>query len=348
MMELDRINQGLLNIIQRDFPLKERPFKKVGEKLGISEREVIERLEELKNKKYIRFIGAILNTVSLGFNNLLVAFKVDSKGIDKAAEVVNSHPGVSHNYQRNDKYNLWFTIAVPIDIDIKKTVEILSNLSKVKRYLLLPALKIYKIGVILDALEENKGQILKEEVVPAINKNISAEISPMEKKVIEQIQNSIPLVSEPFKYFSSKLNLSPTEFLEIINNLIRKGVIRRFGAIISHRKLGYKYNVMAVWEVPEQKVDECGRKISSFKAVTHCYQRPVYPDWPYSLYSMIHCRSEDNCRLIIKEILKETRIKNYKLLLSKKEYKKKRLRYFSDEFYRWEEEYQKICKPWKF
>jgi DNA-binding Lrp family transcriptional regulator len=342
MMELDKINQDLLNIIQQDFPLKERPFKEIGKKLGISEKEVIKRLKELKSKKYIRFIGAIINTVSLGFNNLLVAFEMNPEEIDKAAEIVNSHPGVSHNYRRNDKYNLWFTIATPKDINIKKTVEILSNLSKAKKYLLLPALKIYKIGVILDASVKKRGRLFKEEVIPSIKKNISTEISPVEKKVIKQIQNSIPLVQEPFKYLSSKLNLSSIEFLEIINNLIKKGIIRRFGAILSHRKLGYKYNVMAVWEVPEERVDECGKKISSLKAVTHCYKRPIYPDWPYSLYSMIHCRSKDECNLIINMILKETGIKNYKLLLSKKEYKKKRLKYFSDEFYKWEEKYYKM------
>ncbi|MCP2604969.1 AsnC family transcriptional regulator [Candidatus Aminicenantes bacterium AH-873-B07] len=338
-MKLDRINQKLLNIIQQDFPLKERPFKEIGKKLGISEKEVIERLKELKSKKYIRFIGAIINTVSLGFSNLLVAFEVNPREIDKAAEIVNSHPGVSHNYKRNDKYNLWFTIATPGDINIKKTVEILSNLSQAKRYLLLPALKIYKIGVILNASMGNKKQVLKEDIIPPIEKKVSVDISSMEERVIEEIQKSIPIIQEPFKYLSSKLNLSSIKFLEIIDNLIEKRIIRRFGAILSHRKLGYKYNVMAVWEVPEERVDECGKKISSFKAVTHCYKRPIYPEWPYSLYSMIHCRSKDECNLIIKLILKETGIKNYKLLFSKKEYKKKRLKYFSDEFYKWEEKY---------
>ncbi|MCP2520108.1 AsnC family transcriptional regulator [Candidatus Aminicenantes bacterium AC-335-A11] len=340
MMKLDRINQDLLNIIQQDFPLVERPFKKIGKKLKLSEEEVIERLKELKSKEYIRFIGAIINTASLGFNNLLVAFEIDPEEIDKAAEIINSHPGVSHNYKRNDKYNLWFTIATPKNIDIKKTIEILRNLSKAKRYLLLPALKIYKIGVILDVSEKRRKRVLKERVVPLMKKNISVEISPIEKKIIEEIQNSIPLTKEPFRYFSSKLNLSSAEFLEIINNLIKKGIIRRFGAILSHRKLGYVHNIMAVWEVPEQKVDECGKKISSFKAVTHCYKRPIYPDWPYSLYSMIHCRSKDECNLIVNMILKETGIKNYKLLLSEKEYKKKRLKYFSEEFYKWEKKYQ--------
>ncbi|MCP2604036.1 AsnC family transcriptional regulator [Candidatus Aminicenantes bacterium AC-708-M15] len=339
-MKLDRINQDLLNIIQQDFPLVERPFKKIGKKLKLSEEEVIERLKELKSKEYIRFIGAIINTASLGFNNLLVAFEIDPEEIDKAAEIINSHPGVSHNYKRNDKYNLWFTIATPKNIDIKKTIEILRNLSKAKRYLLLPALKIYKIGVILDVSEKRRKRVLKERVVPLMKKNISVEISPIEKKIIEEIQNSIPLTKEPFRYFSSKLNLSSAEFLEIINNLIKKGIIRRFGAILSHRKLGYVHNIMAVWEVPEQKVDECGKKISSFKAVTHCYKRPIYPDWPYSLYSMIHCRSKDECNLIVNMILKETGIKNYKLLLSEKEYKKKRLKYFSEEFYKWEKKYQ--------
>ena len=192
----------------------------------------------------------------------------------------------------------------------------------------------------MDISDKNEGPVLEENNVLPMNRNISSGISPIERRVIEGIQNSIPLIPEPFKYYSFRLNLAPNKLLEILDNLIRKGVIRRFGAILSHRKLGYKYNVMAAWEVPEAKIDKCARKISSFKAVTHCYQRPVFPDRPYSLYSMIHCRTEDDCKLIVKNILKETGIRNYKLLLSEKEYKKRRLIYFSDEFYKWQEKYQ--------
>ena len=349
-MELDRTNQRLLNIIQTGFPLTERPYREIGEVLGILEEEVLQRLEELISENFVRFIGAIINTTSLGFESALVAFKIASEKISHAAEFVNSHPGVSHNYERNDAYNLWFTIAVPEDIDLKSTVTKLYKLSGASELLILPALKMYKIGVVLDASIEmdeipsapgpgNEGSVTRtsQKEYP-LSRDDKEKIPPLQKKVLAQLQNSIPLRQEPFNDMARNTGRTPQEFLQVVNELMEKGVIRRFGAVPNHKKIGYAYNVMVVWEVPEDKIDEYGRRIASYKTVTHCYRRPVCPGWPFSLYSMLHCRSDEECDTIVKDIQKLTGCENYRLLTSVREFKKKRLKYFSDDFYRWEKE----------
>lgn len=353
-MEFDKTNQRLLNLLQRNFPLTERPFREIGTALGIGEDEVLKRLEGLLRGEYVRFIGAIVNTASLGFESALVSFSVDPERISRVAEIVNAHPGVSHNYERNDMYNLWFTIAVPGDIDLQGTVDLLRRLSGVEVFLFLPALKTYKIGVILDAFEGNtrltvlldpvKGGL--SEPIPqsrsslSINKKES--ITPYQRTALFHLQNGIPLIREPFNRLALKTGSTPLEFLHVVRGLLDKGVIRRFGAVPNHRKMGYTCNIMAVWEVPEEIIDECGSRIASFIAVTHCYQRPVFRDWPYSLYTMIHCRSEEECSRIVMDVRDITGCDNYRLLSSVREFKRVRLKYFSEDFYRWRREH---CRP---
>ena len=122
--------------------------------------------------------------------------------------------------------------------------------------------------------------------------------------------------------------------------LINKGIIKRFGAILAHQKIGYTSNTLALWEIPEDKIDSYGKFISSFQNVSHCYSRQSYPDWNYSLYSMIHAHNDEKMQEIINKILFKTGKIKYLLLKSIKEFKKERLVYFSDEYKKWHEMHQ--------
>ncbi|MBP1715721.1 MAG: transcriptional regulator [Deltaproteobacteria bacterium] len=105
-------------------------------------------------------------------------------------------------------------------------------------------------------------------------------------------------------------------------------MIRRFGAILRHQIAGYRGNAMAVWSVPEEEIDRISRTMTSFPAVSHCYLRPEHPRWPYNLYTMIHGKSPEDCRKTAKRMARETGIKNYRLLFSKREHKKSSMNYF--------------------
>lgn len=141
-------------------------------------------------------------------------------------------------------------------------------------------------------------------------------------QLLKSIQDGIPIVSEPFKHIAGKLSLSEDEVMKRLDDMIRTGVIRRFGASIGHRAIGITANAMCTWNVPDEKVEEVGAVMAGFPEVTHCYERPRYPDWKYNLFTMIHAYSREECEKIAKEISLASGIKDYSILFSEREFKK--------------------------
>ncbi len=144
----------------------------------------------------------------------------------------------------------------------------------------------------------------------------------VDKHLLKSIQDGIPIVSEPFKHIAEELELSEGEVLRRLNNLMKEGVIRRFGASIGHRVIGITANAMCTWNVPDEKVEEVGAIMAGFPDVTHCYERPRFEDWKYNLYTMVHAYSREECEKVAKEISIATGIKDYRILFSEKEFKK--------------------------
>jgi DNA-binding Lrp family transcriptional regulator len=144
----------------------------------------------------------------------------------------------------------------------------------------------------------------------------------IDKKLLKSTQDGIPIVSEPFKQIAKELVLPEEEVLRRLDNLLKDGVIRRFGASIGHRAIGITANAMCTWNVPEEKVETVGAIMAGFPEVTHCYERPRFPDWRYNLFTMIHAYSRDECEKIAREISIATGIKDYSILFSEREFKK--------------------------
>lgn len=142
------------------------------------------------------------------------------------------------------------------------------------------------------------------------------------KKLLKLTQDGIPIVSEPWEHIADELDISENEVLKRLDNLAKEGVIRRFGASIGHRAIGITANAMCTWNVPDDKIEEVGAIMAGFNEVTHCYERPRYPDWKYNLFTMVHAYSRDECEKIAKEISIATGIKDYSILFSEKEFKK--------------------------
>lgn len=338
---MDLVDRKLLNRIQSDFPLVERPFEELGKSLGISGEEAIGRIHRLKEEKIIRQVSAIFDTRALGYQSSLVAMKVDPQRVDEAAEVVNRHPGVSHNYKRNHAFNIWFTIALPPQSSLERTIGRLHELAGAESTRILPTLRLFKIGVDLDMTGERDPAATGEPVYHDKKRLKLSGLSPLEVQVIRELQEDLPLVSEPFKGMAERLNLTVDGLLQIAKGFIEQGKMRRFAAVLHHRQAGFKANAMGVWKVPEDRVEEEGMKMASFLAVSHCYQRPTYPDWPYNIFTMIHGHKAADCQAVIDAISEATGIKEYAVLYSSKEYKKVRVRYFTEELDQWEEEYLK-------
>ena len=149
-MTIDQMDKQLLNLIQSDFPITERPFQDLGQQLGISEEEVLERITELSHSGVIRRLGGLFDSRRVGYKGTLCALQVPEAEIEQVAEVVNSYPGITHNYLRSHDYNMWFTLLAPSDERINDILNEIKAKTGLHNMLILPALEIYKVLVKLN------------------------------------------------------------------------------------------------------------------------------------------------------------------------------------------------------
>jgi len=337
--ELDAFDKTLLNLLQKGIPLEERPFARIGEQMGLSEREVIERVARYKRDGLVRQIGAIFATRSLGYASSLVAMSVPEDRVEQAAAILNKHPGITHNYLRNHRFNLWFTLAVgPASrLGLSGTVERLHQECRAQSTRLLPALKVYKLGVELDMTGERSPAAFSEKSDHIDPQTPPAPLKPRQIASLRELQKDLPLVERPFEILATSAGISSAELLEDARRFLACGQMRRFAAVLYHRAVGFVANAMGVWRVPEgEDPDRLGAMMALFSAVSHCYRRPTYPDWPYALFTMVHGRSRDQCEQTLGAIARKTGLSEYQALYSIKEYKKTRLRYFTPEAEEWE------------
>ncbi len=325
--QLDEIDRKLLNDIQWVFPLVDKPYQEVAKSHNISEEEVMRRISALKSAGLIRQINAIFDTRRLGYKSALIAFAVVPEKLDSVAERVNEHPGVSHNYERNHEYNMWFTLAVPPDSDMKEELDKLAALEGVIKYRLLPTLKMYKIGVKLDMVNDDAEKPKPTEQVKEMNPD-RLEITERDKEFVRELQKDLPVVKEPFKEMAQNLGISTEELFAKAKEYEKVGLMRRFAAILRHRDVGFVANGMVVWNVPEDRVDDVGFTLAAFPQVSHCYRRPVYPDWKYNVFSMVHARSLEAAEKMAVEMSSQIGVTDYKILFSSREFKKERVKYF--------------------
>jgi len=330
-----KVQNELLFQMQNAFPLTQKPFETIAKELNTTEEEILSMVQKLKDEKIIRQTSAIFDTKRLGYKSSLVAFKVSEDKIDAAAEIINAHPGVSHNYLRNHEYNIWFTMAVApySELGLEKTIEVLKERTGAEDAIILPTLKMFKISVKMDTTGK---RAKKEKLKKLAHKELT--LTAKRIAVIKELQKDIEITPEPFKAAIKKLGLSYETFFEIANELKESGVMRRFATILNHRKAGFGANAMSVWVVPEDKAEAIGKEMAEFSAVSHCYLRPSYPNWPYNLFAMVHAKTQEECDSLIEEMAKESGLTQYSKLYSTVEFKKQRLVYFDDAFEAWEKE----------
>ncbi len=326
---IDPLDKQLLNEIQWTFPLSSRPYLEIATKHGLTEEDVMKRISLMKLIGLIRQINAIFDTRKLGYKSALVAFAVKKDRLDSVALQVDKHPGVSHNYERDHEFNMWFTLAVPADGDLKRDLEIMASLEGVIKFRLLPTLKLYKIGVKLDMVNSDPNKITPDDKVKKMDLK-KFDLTSRDKEFIRELQKDLEVTPRPFDTLAKNLGITVDELFKKAIEYETMGVMRRFAAILRHRDAGFAANGMIVWVVPEDKIDEVGYKLASFPQVSHCYRRPVYPDWPFNLFSMIHARTIEAAKKIAIELSNFVGINEYKILFSSREFKKERVKYFVD------------------
>ena len=337
---LDETDKQLLNLMQGRFPIEPRPFARVAELAELPEDEVLQRVQYLLDKRIIREITPIFDTRAFGYASMLVAAKVDAANPQRAARFINTHPGVTHNYLRDHDFNLWFTIAVEPDskLGLDGTLEVMQRETGAESIRQLPTLKLFKIRMDLemeagtDALSTagEAAEPMELEPIALTDEDIAT---------VRATQGPMPVVSEPYAPAAAKLGVPVETVLERLESLKQRGGLRRVAAILFHRRAGFSANGMGVWAVPEADILETGKRMAAFRGISHCYQRPTYADWPYSVFTMAHGRSKEECDAILDSIAETTGIGERATLYSSTEFKKVRMLYFTDAFARWEEEH---------
>jgi siroheme decarboxylase len=337
---LDETDKHLLNLMQGSFPLDPRPFARVAELAELPEEEVLERVGYLLEKRIIREITPIFDTRAFGYQSMLVAAKVDPAHPHRAAQFINTHPGVTHNYLRDHEFNLWFTIAVERDsrLGLDGTLDVMAERTGAESIRQLPTLKLFKIRMDLemeggtDALSAAGQAVEPLELDPI-------ELSEEDIATVRATQGPMPVVPEPYAPAADRLGVPVATVLERLGSLRERGGLRRVAAILYHRRAGFSANGMGVWAVPGDEILETGKRMAAFRGISHCYQRPTYADWPYSVFTMAHGRSKEECDAILDSIADATGITDRATLYSSTEFKKVRMLYFTDAFARWEEEH---------
>ena len=295
------------------------------------------RVRHLLEKRIIRQVTPIFDTRALGYSSMLVAAKVDPEHPHRAAQVINAHPGVSHNYLRNHEFNLWFTIATEPDseLGLEGTLEVLAREAGAESVRQLPTLKLFKIRMDL----EMEGDTAALAQAAEVKEPVELERQPYDEldiAVIRALQGDMPVTAEPYAQAAAALGMPQERLLDHLAGMQERGLLRRVAAILYHRRAGFSANGMGVWQVPDEQILDIGRRMAAVRGVSHCYQRPTYADWPYSVFTMAHGRSKDECDAVLDSIAQQTGISERATLYSSTEFKKIRLLYFTDEFKAWE------------
>ena len=340
MTELD---QQLLAIIQDAFPLEERPYRVLAEQLGSDEQSVFAAVEDLRQLGVIRRIGGVYDSKVLGFISRLCAGKVptvatgavDDTALETFAAAVKEIPAITHNYVRSHEYNVWFTVIAQNEEEIQKIVEAVCSKSKLHDVHILSATKKFKINTVMGAVAPTKTEDEKGVILSGAQ---CAKSKDLEKKALTDCDRirirvactDIPHSLTPFKDWGIAV--------DELRGDVAQGRMRRFGAILRHQDAGFAFNAMVCfaetvdcrqWSVDRNSVNPAGAILAQMPFISHCYERPAFEDFSYTLYAMMHAQSAEELDRNIKEAAESIGNPDFVVLHSVRELKKTSFRFFA-------------------
>jgi len=324
----DAQENEVIRAVQNGVPFEPRPFDALGRGVGVPEAQVLELLRKWHEHGTLREISAILEGSALGHESALVAGVVPDARLEEVVEAVNACPTVTHNYLRDHEYNLWYTIAAPVEIGLDAMIGALSRQTGIP-FSALRRTTTYKIGVNFDLkTRQNRTDAAPLPVVAEVER------TPETIAFFRALQTPAPIVERPFDALARQHGVDAGALLAFGKRHLG-GAIRRYVGTLRHRKLGVRANAMIVWNVPDPELDAAGAILADAPEVSHCYGRNAIEGFPYTLYSMIHGPDLRDCEVVARRLSDETGARDYRLLVSLEEYKKTRLRYFLPELDAW-------------
>lgn len=155
-------------------------------------------------------------------------------------------------------------------------------------------------------------------------------LEELDKKIIAALQDDLPLVPRPYLILAERLGMSEADLIRRLNGYREKGIIRKMGAVLRHREVGFVANALCAWQVPANELEKDGSLLAGYPFVTHCYSRKTQPDWPYNLYVMLHAQTREACREFAAQLAQRIGADDYVMLFSTREWKKSSVRYFQE------------------
>ena len=325
---LDDVDAALIDEYQSGFPIVERPFRAVGESLGVTEAEALRRVRALRERGVFRRFGPVLNPPVIG-SATLAAVQAPESRFDEVAEIVNGYRQVNHNYRRDHPWNMWFVVTAgsrETRDDILREIEERSGCE----VLVLPMLTDYYIDLEFPVVNDDRfaretqpqgaspddratkpraRQSHSSTTVSAtrISEDATRELSSLEASLLVEIQGGFPLSETPYRDVAAAIDAPVDEVLAAVDRLLSDGCIKRIGCVVNHIVTGFDANCMVVWNVPDAELDDRGTAVGSLPYVTLCYHRPRRPeqDWPYNLFTMIHGRDPEAVDAKVDELAAE-------------------------------------------
>ncbi len=346
--KLSQLQQDIINNFQKGFPLSSRPYLTIAKKLSrdhgkLSEETIFTALSDLDYLGVISRIGPVFDHKKAGASTL-AALAVDEESLDKIASIINQFEQVNHNYARGSHlnktdYNLWFVVTASAPVALNNTLTRIELLTGLK-VLILPMEASYHLDLAFTInVTGNASPIVNEQKsVAAIDEKVSilTEIAPLTEIAKSQlrklIEAGLPKLLHPYEQIAQALNVTEQQVLAQITTWQKTGLIRRFGLVVKHRKIGFNANAMVVWNISSEKVDAIAARLAKREEVSLCYRRPRrLPDWPYNLFCMIHGTDKDIVLQQIKKITAQLSLTDIEkdILFSFKAYKQKGASYLS-------------------
>jgi DNA-binding Lrp family transcriptional regulator len=273
----------------------------------------------------IRDVSPVFDLRTLGYASTLAALDVPPDRVEEVAALVGAPPEVTHNYLREGRPNLWFTVIAESPEAVQAILGVIEREAACGPVHNLPATRMFKAKVVFDL--DGKGCQTHFPTAEKVSGTSSVPLSATDWSVIEQLQEGIPLEPRPFDALAQRAGLSVAEFVARIAGLHASGVLRRMGVRVRHHKAGIAGNVLSVWRVADENAERVGETFSQFPEVTHCYTRPAFEGFPYNLYAMVSASTPEAAQAVLKRMSEAVGLSDYVALKTGRELKKSTPRY---------------------
>ncbi|MEF8973501.1 MAG: Lrp/AsnC family transcriptional regulator [Haloarcula sp.] len=306
--DLGTVDRAVLNAFQGGFPVVERPFEPAAAALAdhgvdIDADELLTRVQDLDDAGVLTRFGALINAEAIGGTATLVATHAPEDRYDDHAEMINAHPEVAHNYEREHPHlNMWFVLSVAEEGRVEEVLAEIEAETGEETYNL-PKQQEFHVGAKFPVEGPQTQDVDCSDLGPDVTPTDSQSLTADELDLVLAIQDGLPVTATPYADVADEIGADLDWVLETIQRFNVEGKVRRVGVIPNHYALGYSENGMTVWDVPDEVIDEVGPAIAEFDFVTHCYERPRHDGvWPYNFFAMTHGRSEAESQERIQQV----------------------------------------------